>query len=418
MLMSKVGVAVIGGGPAGLSAAIAASFDGASVLLIDRDVRLGGVLKQCIHDGYGFYRYDERLTGPEYAFKDIATLEQTNTFVLLQTTVTNIVSIGNTFQLTLFNRHGIMNVEAKSVVIATGCTERSPNQAGIHGSRPAGVMTAGSAQYYANIMGQLPSKYPIIYGSGNLGIIMARRLSLEGGRVLGVYESKEKPQGSMRNVAECLNYFNIPLHFLHAITHVTGTHRLRSVVISRVDKNSNPIRGTENQVKCDSLIVSAGLIPDTGLTESLGIPLSSETHGPECDHNYMSMLDGIFVCGNAMYINDVVDYISESGEIAGRSAARYMVRDRKLASIKVSKDFLYCVPHYLDVDMLHNDTVMYFRSREIRENVLVKVYVDGFEAFSQEFPALRPPEIERIAVNFNTALSAESKVELRMESIR
>jgi len=311
-----------------------------------------------------------------------------------------------------------MTVEAKSVVIATGCRERSPNQVAIHGSRPAGIMTAGSAQYYANIMGQLPSKYPIFFGSGNIGVVMARRLTLEGAKVLGIYETKDKPQSSVRNIAECLNDFNIPLHFSHTITHATGTHRLRSVVISRVDKNLTPIRGSENQVKCDSLIISAGLIPETGLIESLGIPLSSETGGPECDHNYMSMLDGVFVCGNAMYINDVVDYISESGEIAGRSAARYMARERRLATLTTSKDFLYCVPHYLDIDMLHNDTVIYFRSREIRENSVVKVYVDGFEAFSQEFPALRPPEIERIAVSFSTALSAESKVELRMESSR
>jgi len=418
MLMSKVGVAVIGGGPAGLSAAIAASYDGASVLLIERDARLGGTLKQSIHDGFGFFRYDERLTGPEYAFRDISTLEQTNTFVLLQTSVINIVSIGNTFQLTLCNRHGIMHVEAKSVVIATGCRERSPNQAGIHGSRPSGVMTAGSAQYYANIMGQLPSKYPIIFGSGNIGLIMARRLTLEGAKVLGVYEINEKPQGSIRNVAECLNDFNIPLHFQHTITHVTGTHRIGSVVISRVDKNSTPIRGSENQVKCDSLIISAGLIPETELTEKLGIPLSSDTNGPECDQNYMSMLDGIFICGNAMYINDVVDYISESGEIAGRSAARYMLRNRQLADIRISKDFLYCVPNYLDVDMLHNETVIYFRSREMRAETVIKVYVDGFEAFSQEFPALRPQETERIAVSFNASLNPESRVELRMENVR
>jgi len=418
MLMSKVGVAVIGGGPAGLSAAIAASYDGAQVSLIERDAKLGGTLKQCIHDGFGFHRYDERLTGPEYAFKDIYTLEQTNTFVLLQTTVTNIISNGNAFQLTLFNRHGIMTVDAKSVVIATGCRERSPNQVAIHGSRPAGIMTAGTAQYYANIMGQLPAKYPIIFGSGNIGLIMARRLSLEGGKVLGVYETKGKQQGSVRNVAECLNDFNIPLHFHHTITYATGTNRLNSVVICRVDKSLNPIRGSENQVKCDSLIISAGLIPETELTENLGIPLSTETNGPECDHNYMSMLDGVFVCGNAMYINDVVDYISESGEIAGRNAARYMLRTRQLVDIKTSKDFLYCAPHYLDIDMLHKETVIYFRSNETRENAVVKVYSDGVEVFSQDFIALRPTETERIAVNFTAPLNPESRVEIRMENSR
>ena len=414
MLMSKVGVVVIGGGPAGLSAAIAAAYDGASVLLVERDARLGGILKQCIDNCYGFLRFDEQLTGPEYAFKDISTLEQTNTVVLLQTTVSRIISIGNMFQVTLLNRHGIMQVETKSVIIATGCIERSPNQVSIHGSRPSGVMTAGSAQYYANIMGQLPSKYPIILGSGNIGLIMARRLTLEGAKVLGIYEQQETPQGSLRNVAECLNDFNIPLHFQHTISHVSGTQRLKSVVISRVDKNLNPIRGTENHVKCDSLLISAGLIPETSLSDSLSLPISQETKGPICDQNFMSMLDGVFVCGNAMHINDVVDYISESGEIAGRNAARYMVRNRQLVSINTSKDFLYCVPQYLDIDMLHNDTVICFRSREVRENATVKVYVDGFEVFSQEFPALRPPETSRIAFNFETVLNPESRVELRM----
>jgi len=418
MLMSKVGVVVIGGGPAGLSAAIAAAYDGASVLLVEREARLGGMLKQSIHSGYGFLRYDEQLTGPEYAFKDIYTLEQTNAIVLLQTTVTRIVSIDNSFQVTLLNRHGVMNVETKSVVIATGCLERSPNQISIHGSRPSGIMTAGNAQYYANIMGQLPSKYPIILGSGNIGLIMARRLSLEGAKVLGVYEQSETPQGSVRNLAECLNDFNIPLHFQHTITHVAGLHRLKSVVICRVDKNLNPIRGTENQVKCDSLLISTGLIPETQLSESLKLPISPETNGPICDQNYMSMLDGVFVCGNAMHIGDMVEYISESGDIAGRNAARYMVRERQLISIKTSKDFLYCVPQYLDIDMLHNETSICFRSRDIRENVTVRVYADGHEVISQEFPAIRPPEIQNITVNFNTVLNPESRVELRMENSR
>ncbi|MCL2820375.1 MAG: NAD(P)/FAD-dependent oxidoreductase [Oscillospiraceae bacterium] len=413
--MSKVGVVVIGGGPAGLSAAIAASYDGASVLLVERDARLGGTLKQCVHNDFGVLRYDERLAGPEYAFRDISTLDQTNTFVLLQTTVTRIVSIGNTFQLTMLNRHGVMNVESKCIVIATGAKERSARQLSIHGARPSGVFTAGSAQYYMNIMGQLPSKYCIILGSDNISMIMARRLSLEGARVLGVYEPKEYPQGALKNVVECLSDFNIPLHFQHTITHVGGTQRLNSVVISRVDKNLNPIRGSENQVKCDTLLISAGFVPEAPLAESLGIPFSNETLGPLCDHNYMTLLDGVYVCGNAMHISDKVDYTSESGEIAGRNAARYMERDRRLVSITTSKDFLYCAPQYINIDMLHNETVLYFKPKEARENAVVKVYADGFEVFSQEYPTLRPPEVQKLAFNITSALNPDSKVDLRME---
>jgi len=416
MITSRVGVVVIGGGPAGISAAIAASVDGASVLLVDKETRLGGTLNQAVHDGFGMLRYDERLAGPEYAFRDIATLEQTNAIVMLQTFVTRILSISNGFQLTLCNRHGIVFVETKSIVFATGCTERSAKQAFIHGSRPAGIMTAGSAQYYTNVMGQLPAKHSIILGSCDLGLVMARRLSLEGAKVLGVYEPKQSPDGALQNVADCLNDFGIPLHCSHTISYVSGNQRLNGVVISRVDKQLNLIRGTENLVKCDSLILSVGLIPENSLSESLGVPISSITNGPICDQNYMTLIDGVFCCGNAVHINGLVDYISESGEIAGRSAARFFDRERHLIEINSSKDFLYSVPHYLDIDMLRGETPLLFRVKETRENAVVKVFVDGKEIFSQEFLTLRPPEVERIVVNFSSVLNRESRIELRMEA--
>jgi len=415
MVMSRFNVIVIGGGPAGLSAAIAASADGASVLLVEREAHLGGVLKQCIDNNFGFFRYGERLAGPEYAFRDMISLEQTNTYVLLQTFASRIVSIGNTFQLTLCNRHGIVLAEANSVVLATGCRERTARQMSIHGSRPAGVMTAGSAQYYLNVLGQLPSKRSIILGSGNIGMIMARRLTLEGSKVLGVYEEGPVPGGLLRNVTDCINDFDIPLHFGHSVTRVSGSHRLRGVEICRVDKSLRPIRGTEALVKCDSLILAVGLIPEISLADTLNVPISGVTNGPICDQNYMTLVDGIFSCGNAMHVSDVVDYISESGETAGRNAARYMGRGRRIIEMTSSKDFLYFVPQCLDYDMLRSDTVMYFRTRETRENTIVKVFIDGREIFSQLFAMLRPPEIERISVDFSSALTPDSKVELRME---
>jgi thioredoxin reductase len=417
MVMSKVGVVVVGGGPAGLSAAIAASFDGASVLLVEREAQLGGTLKQSIHAGFGVIRYDELLTGPEYAFNDIFTLEQTNTYVLLQTTVTRIVSVDNTFQLTLSNRHGIIIVEARSVILATGCIERSVRQIAIHGSRPALLLTAGAAQYYSNIMGQLPAKKFLIYGTGNIGLVMARRLTLEGGTILGVYESEQTPRGFPHFVNECITDFHIPLHFGHAITHVSGTQRVKSALITRVDKNILPIRGTELNVKCDSVIVSAGLIPENDLADSLDVPISEDTFGPICDQNNMTLVDGVFTCGNATHINDLVDYISESGEIAGRGAARYVMRDRLLVGIRPSKDFLYSIPQCLDLDMLSDETTVQFRVRERRKNVVITMYVDNHQVHSQEFLTLKPTQIERIVVNFSTDLSPDSMVELKMESI-
>ena len=414
MIVSRVGVVVIGGGPAGLSAAIAASYDGASVLLVECEQRLGGVLKQCIHDGFGIVRYDERLTGPEYVFKDTKTLDQTNTYVLLQTFVSRIVRSGNTFQLTLCNRHGIVQVEASSVVLATGCRERTAKQVALHGTRPAGVLTAGSAQYLINIMGQLPAKRAIILGSSNLGLIMARRLSLEGAKVLGVYEEQQTPVGALQYVAECLNDFNIPLHLGHTVTRVTGAHRLRAVELCRVDKSLNPIRGSENLVKCDTLILAVGFVPENELAESLRVPLSDVTLGPICDQNSMTMVDGVFSCGNSMFISDTVDYISESGEIAGRGAARYLARERRLVNINVSKDFLFAVPHCIDFDVLSGETIMFFRSNVERENAVVQVFVDNQEVFSQQFPVLRPQKIERVSVNLAATLTPESKIDIKI----
>jgi thioredoxin reductase len=335
---------------------------------------------------------------------------------MLQTTVTKVVRLSDAFQLTLCNRHGIVIVESKSIVLASGCIERSANHLSIHGSRPAGVLTAGTAQYYLNIMGQLPGKNCIILGSSNLGLVIARRLTLEGARVLGVYEPSQSPAGSIQKISECLNDYFIPLHCGHTVTHIFGSGRLKSVIIQRVDKSLNALRGSENRVKCDSLILAGALMPDTELADSLGIPISDDTGGPICDQNYMTMVEGIFCCGNALYINSLVDYISECGKIAGQSAARYMSGERQIIDVSISKDFLYSVPQCLDLGMLRGEVVLFFRPRERRENAIVKVLVNSQEVHSQVFLTLSPQEIERLAVNFGVALTPESKVELRIQN--
>jgi NADPH-dependent 2,4-dienoyl-CoA reductase/sulfur reductase-like enzyme len=320
-LYGPLDVTVIGGGPAGLAAAAAADQAGARVLLIERESRLGGILKQCIHDGFGLIRFGEKLSGPEYAQRFVDALRKTKTEVRLNTFVTKAERHGRGFSLTLVSRGGIETLQTKTLILSTGCRERTARQVAIHGTRPAGVLSAGTAQYYTNILGRLPCRRCVILGSGDIGLIMARRLHLEGAEVLGVYEAKPTPSGLSRNIAQCLDDFHIPLHTSHTVTRVFGDRRLEGVEISRVDARMRPIPGTEERLACDGLILSVGLIPENELAESLGAEINSATKGPVCDQNYMTMVDGLYSCGNALQVNDLVDYVSESGETAGRSAA-------------------------------------------------------------------------------------------------
>ena len=417
---------MIGGGPAGLAAAVSASKEGASVLLVEREARLGGILKQCIHDGFGVIRFGEKLSGPEYACREIKALEQTDTVVMLQTFVTRIEKTDAHFALTLVNKDGLTQVQAGSLVLATGCRERTAKQIAIHGTRPAGVITAGSAQYYTNILGQAPAKRCVILGSGDIGLIMARRLTLEGAEVVGVFEAKSTPGGLLRNVTQCLYDFDIPLHLNHTVTRVFGEQRLTAVEISLVDESLRPIEGTEQIVECDALILSVGLIPENELAESISVELCGDTHGPLCDQNNMTMIDGVYSCGNALHVSDLVDYVSQSGEVAGRGAARFsrerscaglFEEHRVFADVSASGDFLYVVPQRIDIGHTEGETVMFFRSADVRDKTIVRVLADGSEVFSRKFNNLRPPEMERIEVSFEGRLHQESKITLEMAAV-
>ena len=414
-MADKYDVIVIGGGPAGLAAAISASRESAKVLIVEREARLGGILKQCIHDGFGLIRFGKKLSGPEYACLEIEELKKTDTCIMLQTFVSRIErQPEGTFLLTLVNRDGMVQIETKSIVLATGCRERTAKQVAIHGTRPAGVFTAGSAQYYTNIMGRLPTKRCVILGSGDIGLIMARRLTLEGARVVGVYEAKPSPGGLLRNIVQCLNDFDIPLHVSHTVTRIFGTERLTAVEICRVDEYLRPVAGTEQIIECDALILSVGLIPENELAESLGVELCGDTKGPVCDQNYMTMTDGVFSCGNAMHVNDLVDYVSEGGESAGRAAAHYSGENRTFAKITASADFLYVAPGCVDISHMEGNTVLFFRSREVMGKTLVRVLADGVEVFRQKYTGLRPPEMERISVDL-TGLSSCEDITFSME---
>jgi len=323
MVAARYDVAVIGGGPAGLAAALSANECGAKTLLIEREAHLGGILKQCIHDGFGLVRYGKKLTGPEYAHRFIRRITNSGVETATLTFVTKIKKRPFGFDLTLVNREGVIKTKCRSVVLACGCRERTSRQIGIHGRHSAGVFTAGTAQYYTNILGKMPTKRCVILGSGDIGLIMARRLKLEGAEVIGVYEAKPTPSGLTRNVYQCLEDYNIPLHTNKTVTRIFGEGRLNAVEVSSVDENLTPISGTEEIIECDALILSVGLIPENELAESLGVPLDEHTKGPITDQKCMTMIDGVFCCGNALRVYDLVDYVSENGETAGRAAAHW-----------------------------------------------------------------------------------------------
>lgn len=414
--MRTYDVTVIGGGPAGLAAALSARENGAKTLLIEREARLGGILKQCIHDGFGLVRFQEKLTGPEYAQRFIDQVERGGIDVSTLTFVTRLERAEAGFAVTVVNRDGVEAIHTKTLVLATGCRERTAKQVSIHGTRPAGVFTAGTAQHFTNLLGQLPTKRCVILGSGDIGLIMARRLTLEGAKVLGVYEAKPTPSGLTRNIHQCLRDFDIPLYLSHTVTRVLGQDRLTAVEVSQVDGDMRPIPGTQELVACDGLILSVGLIPENELAQSLGVELDPKTKGPVCDGQLMTSVDGVFSCGNALHVNDLVDYVSESGELAGRGAARYAPAPRREVAIRTSPALLCAVPQRLDLNRDNSKTPLYFRSREVLDRCALRLRVDGREVFSKRYPFLRPPEMERLDVDFTRfGLDENSQIELDIE---
>lgn len=394
-------VAVIGGGPAGLAAAIEAHKKGAKVILIEREARLGGILKQCIHDGFGLVRFGKKLSGPEYAEIFIDEFRKENIEALTLTFVTKIQKTDGGFDISVVNRSGARTLRSKTLILATGCRERTAKQVSIHGTRPSGVFTAGTAQHFTNLLGELPVKKCVILGSGDIGLIMARRLTLEGAKVLGVYEAKPTPSGLTRNIHQCLHDYGIPLYLSHTVTRVFGTDRLTAVEISKVDEKMQPIDGTQETVECDGLILSVGLIPENELAESLGVQLDPKTKGPVCDGSLMTSVEGVFSCGNALHVNDLVDYVSESGEQAGRAAAEYSLKKRSIVPVKAGGNLLYIVPQSIDLEGDNSETVVYFRSRE--ELNSCKLIIKSGEKIIAEkkYPFLRPPEMERLTVDFS-----------------
>ena len=319
----KKDLVIIGGGPAGLAAALAAYEAGIKeILILERDVRLGGILNQCIHNGFGLHTFKEELTGPEYAARYIERVKQTKISYMLDSMV---VDIDQSKIVTVMNREqGMLRIEAKAVVLAMGCRERTRGALNIPGYRPAGIYTAGTAQYYVNIKGKLPGREIVILGSGDIGLIMARRMTLEGAKVKFVAELMPKSGGLKRNIVQCLEDFDIPLLLNHTVVNIHGKERLTGVTIARVDELLKPIPETEEFVSCDTLLLSVGLIPENELSAGLGIEFDPKTSLPVVDKNLQTTHEGVFACGNVLHVHDLVDHVSKEAEQAGRCAAEYV----------------------------------------------------------------------------------------------
>lgn len=407
-------VLIIGAGPAGLAAAVSACDNGASVVVIEREDRPGGILKQCIHDGFGVIRFGEKLSGPEYAIRYIDMVEQRGIEIKTRTFVTQMTREGAHFITQLVSRTGVEKITSRTVILAAGCRERTAKQIFIQGSRPAGVLTAGTAQYFVNMKGYLPVKRCVILGSGDIGLIMARRLTLEGASVEGVYEIKSQPSGLPRNIAQCLEDFDIPLYLSHTVTSVTGDNRVESVEVAQVDEYFKVIEGTRRTVECDGLILSVGLIPENEIAESLGVELDGATGGPVVDQNLMTSVDGFFSCGNALHVNDLVDYVSESAEIAGRNAAVKVRGKRKNKTIRKTGEIAYLVPQLIDMAHKEEPMIVYFRAGRTAEKGTLRIISDGREIYKKMFRNLNPAEMERIGLKKEVFESMNGDIEFHL----
>jgi NADPH-dependent 2,4-dienoyl-CoA reductase/sulfur reductase-like enzyme len=377
-MITEVDVAVIGSGPAGLTAALHAHKNGArKVLLLEREEELGGILKQCIHNGFGLEQFKQDYTGPEYAERLTKELEQTGVQYFLNTMVTGLSS--DKVITALSPEHGGFEIRAKSIVLAMGCRERTRPNIGIPGTRPAGIFTAGVAQRFVNIDGYLPGKKVVILGSGDIGLIMARRLTLEGARVIGVYEIMSYPGGLKRNIVQCLDDFGIPLHLSHTVTEIKGRQRVEGVVISQVGSDLRPLEGSEQFVKCDTLLLSVGLIPENELSKQAGVELNAATGGPFTSEIMETSVPGIFTCGNVSTVFDLVDYVAQTGAAAGTYAAR-----NESASMGTSRRFVDIMPGE-NVRLLfpqrysfHDDLVLFIRAAQpVDKPVTVEVEPPG-----------------------------------------
>ena len=397
----KRDIVIIGGGPAGLAAAEAAVQAGArDVLILERDTRLGGILNQCIHNGFGLHTFKEELTGPEYAARFEARVRALQIEYKLGTMV---LSISPKKTVTAVSREeGLVTIEAKAVILAMGCRERARGALNIPGFRPAGIFSAGTAQRLVNMEGYMPGREVVILGSGDIGLIMARRMTLEGAKVRVVAELQPYSGGLKRNIVQCLDDYGIPLKLSHTVTEIHGKERVTGVTISAVDENLKPIPGTEEFYSCDTLLLSVGLIPENELSTGAGVALSRVTNGPVVNESLETNVPGIFACGNVLHVHDLVDYVSEEASAAGRAAAVYLQqgeqREDKAIHINASGGVRYTVPSVIRPAHMPETLTVRFRVDNIYKNRFVSVYFGDTRVQHRKKTVLAPGEMEQIVL--------------------
>lgn len=408
---------VIGGGPAGLAAAYEAYSSGVeNILIIERDRELGGILNQCIHNGFGLHTFKEELTGPEYAQRYIDMINDTKVEVKLDTMV---LEVKPNKEVHVINEvEGYVILRAKAIVLAMGCRERTRGAINMPGDRPSGIFTAGAAQRYINMEGYMPGKEVVILGSGDIGLIMARRMSLEGAKVKAVVELMPYSNGLNRNIVQCLNDYDIPLYLSHTVTKVVGNGRLEKVIISKVDDNKKTIKGTEIEFDCDTLLLSVGLIPENELSSRAGIKKDSRTNGLIVNESMETSVEGIFACGNVVHVHDLVDFVSAEAKHAGASAAKYVKNKFKRGNyldIFNGKNINYTVPQKLNMDAVEEKFTVFMRVNNIYHNkrIVVKSGDEVIAAFKRQH--LAPAEMEKVVLTKAQLMKIKGDISISLE---
>ncbi len=398
--MKQYDIVIIGGGPAGLAAAIAAKKAGVSDLMIlERDGTLGGILNQCIHNGFGLHTFKEELTGPEYASRFIAEAKEMEIPYKLGAMV---LSISPEKVITYMNKEeGLVQISAKAIILAMGCRERPRGALNIPGFRPAGIYSAGTAQRLMNIEGYSVGKEVVILGSGDIGLIMARRMTLEGASVKVVAELMPYSGGLKRNIVQCLDDFGIPLKLSHTVIGIDGEKRITGVTIAEVDANKKPIPGTEIHYDCDTLLLSCGLIPENELTREIGVEMNRVTSGPNVDDKLQTGVPGVFACGNVLHVHDLVDHVSAEAALAGENAANYVLADTKpekthKITLKAENGVRYTVPQTIDAETMRDSVTVRFRVADIYHNRSIAVYYGDKKVMSRKKRVLAPGEMESV----------------------